>query len=37
MTLMTNTEGAVIDLEYYKDIDLAFENLTTAIALSGGE
>lgn len=37
MTLMTDTEGVMIDLEYYKDIDLAFENLTTEIALSGGE
>lgn len=37
MTLVTNTDGVVIDLEYYKDIDLAFENLTTEIALSGGE
>ena len=37
MTLMTDTEGVMIDLEYYRDIDLAFENLMTEIALSGGE
>ena len=37
MTLMSNTDGVVIDCQYYRDIDLAFENLTTAIALSGGE
>ena len=37
MTLVTNTEGAVINLNYYKDIDLVVENLKTEIALSGGE
>lgn len=36
-TLLTDTEGVIIDCEYYKDIDLAFENLTSEIALSGGE
>lgn len=36
-TLMTDTDGVIIDCEYYKDIDKAFNELSSAIALSGGE
>lgn len=36
-TLMTNTDGVIIDCNYYKDIDKAFNELTTSVALSGGE
>ena len=36
-TLTTDTDGVIIDCEYYKDIDKAFNELTSAIALSGGE
>ena len=36
-TLMTDTEGVTIDCNYYKDIDKAYNELTTSIALSGGE
>ena len=37
MTLMTDTEGVTISAEYIKDIDKAFEAVTTAVALTGGE
>ena len=37
MTLMTDTDGVIIDCNYYKDIDKAFNELSSAIALSGGE
>lgn len=36
-TLMTNTDGVLIDCEYYKDIDKTFNELTTSVALSGGD
>lgn len=36
-TLMTDTDGVIIDCNYYKDIDKAFNELTTSVALSGGE
>lgn len=36
-TLISDTSGALIDCEYYKDIDTAYNELTTSIALSGGE
>lgn len=36
-TLMNDTDGVIIDCDYYKDIDKAFNELTSAIALSGGE
>lgn len=36
-TLMTDTDGVIIDCEYYKDIDKAYNKLSAAIALSGGE
>ena len=36
-TLMTDTDGVVIDCEYYKDVDKAFDELTTSVALSGGD
>lgn len=36
MTLLTDTDGVTIDCNYYKDIDKAFNELTTNIALSGG-
>lgn len=36
-TLMTDTDGVIIDCKYYKDIDKAFNELSSAIALSGGE
>lgn len=36
-TLTTDTDGVLIDCDYYKDIDKAFNELTTSVALSGGE
>lgn len=36
-TLMTDTEGVIIDCNYYKDIDKAYNKLSAEIALSGGE
>lgn len=36
-TLMTDTEGVIIDCDYYKDIDKTFNELTTSVALSGGD
>lgn len=36
-TLTTDTDGVIIDCEYYKDIDKAYNKLSAAIALSGGE
>ena len=36
-TLMTDTEGVIIDCEYYKDIDKTYNKLSAEIALSGGE
>ncbi len=36
-TLFTDTDGAVINVNYYKDIDKTVDNLKTLIALSGGE
>ena len=36
-TLMTDTNGIIIDCDYYKDIDKAYNKLSAAIALSGGE
>lgn len=36
-TLMTDTDGVVIDCEYYKDVDKAYNKLSAEIALSGGE
>ncbi len=36
-TLTTDTDGVIINCEYYKDIDKAFNELTTSVALSGGE
>lgn len=36
-TLMTDTEGVLIDCDYYKDIDKTFNELTTSVALSGGD
>lgn len=36
-TLFTDTDGAVINVNYYKDIDKTVNNLKTLIALSGGE
>lgn len=32
-TLLTDTDGVLIDCEYYKDIDKAFNELTTSVAL----
>lgn len=37
MVLMTDAEGVIINCEYYRDIDTYINNLTTNIALSGGE
>ena len=37
MTLIPDTEGVIISAEYIKDIDKAFEAVTTAVALTGGE
>lgn len=36
-TLITDADGVIIDCDYYKDIDKAFNELTTSVALSGGE
>lgn len=36
-TLLTDTNGAIIDCNYYKDIDKTFDELLTNVALSGGE
>ena len=36
-TLLTDKDGVIIDCDYYKDIDKAFNELTTSVALSGGE
>lgn len=36
-TLFTDTDSAVINVNYYKDIDKTVNNLKTLIALSGGE
>lgn len=36
-TLATATDGVLIDCEYYKDIDKTFNELTTSVALSGGD
>ena len=36
-TLTTDTDGVIIDCEYYKDIDKAYNKLSAEIALSGGE
>ena len=36
MNICTDTDGVIIDCNYYKDIDKAFNELTTNIALSGG-
>lgn len=36
-TLMTDTEGVLIDCNYYKDINKTFDKLTTSVALSGGD
>lgn len=36
MTLLTNTNGVVIDCQYYRDIDLYIDNQITDIALTGG-
>lgn len=36
-TLTTDTEGVIINCEYIKDIDKAYNKLSAEIALSGGE
>lgn len=36
-TLTTDTDGVLIDCEYYKDVDKTFNELTTSVALSGGD
>ncbi len=36
MNILTDTDGVVIDCDYYKDIDKAYNKLLTNIALSGG-
>lgn len=36
-TLATDTKDVIINVEYIKDIDKAFAELATAIAMSGGE
>lgn len=36
-TLMTDTDGVIIDCEYYKDVDKAYNKLSAEMALSGGE
>lgn len=36
-TLTTDMDGVIIDCEYYKDIDKTFNELTTSVALSGGD
>ena len=35
-TLISNTDGVIINCEYYRDIDTYIDNLTTNIALTGG-
>ncbi len=37
MTLMTDSEGVVINCQYYRDIDLYIDNLMVDVATSGGE
>lgn len=37
MTLLTDTEGVVINANYYKDPDIVISNLAQSVALSGGE
>lgn len=37
MTLMTDTDGAVINCQYYRDIDTYINNLMIDVATSGGE
>lgn len=37
MNIITDTEGVVIDCNYYKNIDLAYSKLQQTLALSGGE
>jgi hypothetical protein len=36
MSLITDTNGVVINCEYYRDIDAYIDNLTSAVALTGG-
>lgn len=36
MTLISNTDDVTINCEYYRDIDTYIDNLTTNIALTGG-
>lgn len=35
-TLISNTDGVITNCEYYRDIDTYIDNLTTNIALTGG-
>lgn len=37
MTVLTDTEGVVINANYYKDPDIVISNLAQSVALSGGE
>lgn len=37
MTLLTDTEGVVINANYYKDPDIVISNIAQNVALSGGE
>lgn len=37
MTLLTNNNGVVINMNYYKDPDIVISNLMQNVALSGGE
>ena len=37
MTLLTDTEGVVINANYYKDPDIVISNLAQSVALSGIE
>lgn len=37
MTLLTNNNGVIINCNYLKDIDKYIDNLTTNVALTGGE
>ena len=37
MTLLTDTEGVVINANYYKDPDIVISNIAQSVALSGGE
>ena len=37
MTLLTDTDGVVINANYYKDPDIVISNLAQSVALSGGE